>query len=150
MPVPLRIDERTVDSLVVLHLDGHFVFDEGDRMLRDRVTSLVNAGARLLLIDLHDVSYIDSGGIGALAQIHLDVAKRGGRLALLCPSTCANRVLRITHVSAVRDLSGRGAGAAQHDGDPAPPPARPSAARPSRAPFDPVVSHSGGKHSEGC
>ena len=49
------------------------VFDEGDRMLRDRVTSLVNAGARLLLIDLHEVSYIDSGGIGALAQMHLDV-----------------------------------------------------------------------------
>jgi anti-sigma B factor antagonist len=104
MPVPLRIDERSVDSLVVLHLDGHFVFDEGDRMLRDRVTSLVNAGARLLLIDLHDVSYIDSGGIGALAQMHLDVANRGGRLALLCPSTCANRVLRITHVSAVFEI----------------------------------------------
>ncbi len=104
MPVPLRIDERTVDGLVVLHLDGHFVFDEGDRMLRDRVTSLVNAGARLLLIDLHDVSYIDSGGIGALAQIHLDVSNRGGRLALLCPSTCANRVLRITQVSGVFEI----------------------------------------------
>ena len=104
MSVPLRIAERTVDGLVVLHLDGHLVFDESDRMLRERVTSLVDAGAQLLLIDLHDVSYIDSGGVGALGQMSVDVAKRGGRLALLCPSTCANRVLRITHLSTVFEI----------------------------------------------
>ena len=104
MSVPLRIAERTVDGLVVLHLDGHLVFDEGDRILRERVTNLVKAGSRLLLIDLHDVSYIDSGGIGALVQMYVDIAKLGGRLALLCPSTCANRVLQVTHLSAVFEI----------------------------------------------
>ena len=104
MPVPLRIAERTVDGLVVLHLDGHLVFDEGDRMLRARVASLVNAGARLLLIDLHDISYIDSGGVGALGQMSVDVANSGGRLALLCPSTCATRVLRVTRLSAAFEI----------------------------------------------
>jgi anti-sigma B factor antagonist len=104
MPVPLQITERAINDLVVLQLDGHLVFDESDGILRDRVRSLVAAGARLLLLDLHGLSYVDSGGIGALVEMYLHVAKRGGRLALLCPSTCANRVMQITHVSTVFEI----------------------------------------------
>lgn len=104
MSVPLRITERSTNGVVVLQLEGHLVFDEGDRKLRERVTSLVDAGARLLLIDLHAVSYIDSGGIGGLVQMYVNVSRRGGRLTLLCPSSCANRVLQITHLSTVFEI----------------------------------------------
>lgn len=104
MPVPLQITERSVNGIVVLQLDGHLVFDEGDQILRDRVRSLVAAGARLLLLDLHGLSYIDSGGMGALVELYLHVTRRGGRLTLLCPSRCANRVMHNTHLSTVFEI----------------------------------------------
>jgi anti-sigma B factor antagonist len=104
MPVPLQITERSINGLVILQLDGHLVFDESDGILRERVRSLVAAGARLLLLDLHGLSYIDSGGMGALVELYLHVARRGGRLTLLCPSTCANRVMHVTHLSTVFEI----------------------------------------------
>jgi anti-sigma B factor antagonist len=104
MSVPLQLTERSINGLVVLQLDGHLVFDEGDRILRDRVRSLVASGTRLLLLDLHGLSYIDSGGMGALVELTLHVARSGGRLALVCPSKCANRVMQITHVSTVFEI----------------------------------------------
>jgi anti-sigma B factor antagonist len=106
MPAPLRITERSTGDIVVLHLDGHLVFDEGDRFLRERVTALVNAGSRFLLIDLHDVSYVDSGGIGALVEMYMHVMRAGGRLLLLRPSYCAERVLHITHLSSAFQVFG--------------------------------------------
>jgi anti-sigma B factor antagonist len=99
MSAPLRITERSVGGVVFLHLDGHLVFDEGDRILRERVVSLVDAGARALLVDLHDVTYIDSGGIGALVEMYLYVTRHDGRFVLVRPSHCADRVLHITHLS---------------------------------------------------
>ena len=99
MSAPLRITERSVGDVVFLHLEGHLVFDEGDRILRDRITALVDAGSRSLLVDLHDVTYIDSGGIGALVEMYIYVSRRGGRLVLLRPSHVADRVLHITHLS---------------------------------------------------
>lgn len=99
MSAPLRITERSAGGVVFLQLDGHLVFDEGDRILRERVISLVDAGTRALLIDLHDVTYVDSGGIGALVEMYMYVTRRGGRFVLVRPSHCADRVLHITHLS---------------------------------------------------
>jgi len=99
MSAPLRITERSVGEIVFLHLDGHLVFDEGDRILRERVIELVEAGSRSLLIDLHDVTYIDSGGIGALVEMYIYVTRHGGRFVLLRPSHVADRVLHITHLT---------------------------------------------------
>jgi anti-sigma B factor antagonist len=104
MSVPLRITERVVNGVMVLQLDGHLVFDDGDRALRERVTDLVRAGVRLLLIDLHGLSYIDSGGVGALVEMDRHVVRAGGRLTLLCPSSCTIRALHITHLSTVFEI----------------------------------------------
>ena len=104
MSVPLRITDRFINGVVVLRLEGHLVFDEGDAILRERVTELVKSGTRLMLIDLHGLSYIDSGGVGALVEMDRHVTRRGGRLTLLCPSTCAIRALQITHLSTVFEI----------------------------------------------
>lgn len=104
MSAPLRITEHSVGDIVVLHLAGHLVFDDGDRILRDRVTEIVKSGTRFLIIDLHDVTYVDSGGIGALVEMYMHVMRRGGRLRLLSPSAVTERVLHITHLSSVFDV----------------------------------------------
>ncbi|HYT68751.1 MAG TPA: STAS domain-containing protein [Vicinamibacterales bacterium] len=104
MSVPLHIEEHFRDGVLILQLEGHLVADEGDRQLRERITDLLSTGARLLLIDLRKVSYIDSGGIGAMVEMYNHVERAGGRLALLCPSACAKRVLEITHLTTVFEV----------------------------------------------
>ncbi len=106
MPAPLSISERIIGDVVMLELRGRLVFDEGDRELRERVTSLAQAGSRQMLVGLKDVSYIDSGGVGALVEMFLHVTRRGGRFKLLCPSPCAHRVLDITHLRTVFEIFG--------------------------------------------
>ena len=105
MLAPLRINERPVGDTKLLELSGHLVFDdEGDQILRERVHALVDAGSRRILLDLHDVTYVDSGGIGAVVEMYLHVAKVGGRLALMRPGPCARRVLQITHLESALDV----------------------------------------------
>ena len=104
MPAPLRIAERSVGDTLLLKLTGHLVFDEGDRILRDRIHEAADAGSRRILLDLHDVTYVDSGGIGAVVELYLYLARMGGRLALMCPGPCAQRVLQITHLISALDV----------------------------------------------
>lgn len=104
MLAPLRITERPVGDTLLLELAGHLVFDEGDRVLRDRIHELVDAGSRRILLDLHDVTYVDSGGIGAVVEMYLHVTKVGGRLALMRASACAQRVLDITHLKSAIEI----------------------------------------------
>ena len=104
MLAPLRITERPIADTLLLELTGSLVFDEGDRILRDRIHELVEAGARRFLIDLHEVTYVDSGGVGALVELYLYVARVGGRLALMRPGPCAQRVLQITHLVSALDV----------------------------------------------
>jgi anti-sigma B factor antagonist len=104
MSAPLLIKQRSVGDVTVLELSGHLVFDEGDRAFREQVMSLVSAGRGRLLVDLKDVTYMDSGGVGGLVAMFLHVLKRGGRLKLLCPSERACRVLKMTQLLSVFEV----------------------------------------------
>ena len=104
MSAPLRIAQRSIGEVVILELDGRLIVDEGDRVLSDHVKSLVTSGSRALLVDLKNVTYVDSGGIGALVALYTHVMRRGGRLKLLHPSPCATRVLHITHLESVFEM----------------------------------------------
>jgi anti-sigma B factor antagonist len=107
MSTPLRITRRTTGHVTILELNGRLVFDEGDRLLKDHVTSLIAGGTNNLLIDLHNVSGIDSGGVGALVALYLHVTRRGGQFKLLCPSPRSAEVLRITHLFSVFEVFDR-------------------------------------------
>jgi anti-anti-sigma factor len=104
MPAPLGISQRFEDEVVVLTVHGHLVADEGDDALRAAVTGAIAAGSRYILLDLRDVTYMDSGGAGALAAMLLHVTRRAGRLKLLRPSLRVCRVLEITHLLSVFDI----------------------------------------------
>ena len=104
MSVPLRLVDRPAGDVVVLELHGHLVVDEGDRALRERVRALAAAGKRSILVDLRDVSYVDSGGVGTLVQMYTELTDQGGQLKLLHPSPHSERVLRITHLTTVFEI----------------------------------------------
>ncbi|HXG69489.1 MAG TPA: STAS domain-containing protein [Gemmatimonadaceae bacterium] len=98
MSAPLDVKERPVGSVTVLTVAGRLVIDDGERVLKERVTGLVAAGRANILLDLSQVRFIDSSGVGALASLLLHVVSRGGRLKLLSPSPRVDQVLRMTHV----------------------------------------------------
>ncbi len=100
----LQITERTVGDVVIFGLSGQLVYDEGTRLLRHTLTTAVAAGARKCLLDLEQITYLDSAGVGSLVEMFRHVTRRGGQLKLLRPSPCARRVLGITHLTAVFDI----------------------------------------------
>jgi len=104
MSSALQITQRTVANVVIFELTGNLVYDEGTQTLRNVLTTAVAAGARECLLDLSQITYLDSGGVGSLVEMFRHVTRRGGQLKLLSPSPCARRVLGITRLTAVFDI----------------------------------------------
>jgi anti-sigma B factor antagonist len=100
----LQITERAAGRVTIFSLSGSLVYDRGTGMLRQVLTRAVGAGARACLLDLEQIDYLDSGGVGSLVEMFRHVTRRGGQLKLLRPSPCARRVLGITHLTAVFDI----------------------------------------------
>ena len=74
----LRITERQVGDITVLDLTGLLVLDDGDAVFRDSVNDLINRERLRMVVNLADVTYIDSAGIGVLIGRYLGVRRRGG------------------------------------------------------------------------
>jgi anti-sigma B factor antagonist len=104
MTAPLKITERRAGPVAVLEISGHLVADDGACRCLQQVSLLVIAGWLNVLVDLSRVTYIDSGGVGALVASYVHVSRRGGRMKLLCPSARASRVLTITRLSEVFEV----------------------------------------------
>jgi anti-anti-sigma factor len=104
MPSEFRVTERTVQGVRIFTLSGRLVYDEGTRTLRTVITDAVAAGALNCLLDLEQITYLDSGGVGLLVAMFRHVTRRGGQFKLLRPSAPARRVLGISRLTAVFDI----------------------------------------------
>lgn len=100
----LRITERRVGDVTILELSGDLVYDGGTRLLREVVTQVVAQGPRAVLLDLDQITYLDSGGVGSLVAMFRHVTRRGGQFKLMRLSVCARRVLGITRLTAVFEI----------------------------------------------
>ena len=96
--------ERHVADVTVLTLTGRLVLGDGDQSLYKRITALIQEGAIHIVLNIHDVSYIDSCGIGMLVGTFVSVRGRGGILKLVCPSDRCRRVLQLTHLLPVFEV----------------------------------------------
>ena len=94
----MQIDERAVGDVVVLDLKGKITLGKGDELLKDKVNSLVNQGQRKILLNLAEVPYIDSAGLGEIVRTFTTVSRQGGNLKLL------NLTKRITDLLAITKL----------------------------------------------
>jgi anti-sigma B factor antagonist len=79
----LHIEQRECEGVVILDLKGSLVLGHGDLELRDRLPSLQQSGNVNIVLNLKDVDYIDSTGLGTLVYGLAKVRKAGGRLALV-------------------------------------------------------------------
>jgi anti-sigma B factor antagonist len=100
----MQITERRVADVTILRLAGRLELEAGDTVLRDHVNGLVEEGRVNLLLDLTDVTRLDSAGIGMLVGKYLSAKRRGGALKLLHLTDRTNRLLNITRLAAVFEV----------------------------------------------
>lgn len=94
----MDIEVRTQSQVKIIKLRGRLGSGESLDRANETLTDLLGAGDARLLLDLQDVSMIDSSGIGLLVR-HLTTAKqRGGSLKLLNPSKFAVQTLKLVRV----------------------------------------------------
>lgn len=94
----MEIQERTIEGVVVLDLTGKLTIGEGDELLKERISNLVQQGHRNLLLNLEGVPYIDSAGLGEIVRTYTTVSRQGGKLKLV------NLTKRITDLLAITKL----------------------------------------------
>lgn len=97
----LRIVERIVDGIAVLDMTGRLVLDEGDATFREHLNDLLARGQTQIVLNLKDVSYIDSAGVGVMVAKFLTVRRAGGDMKLLHLTPRSNRVMTITKLLTV-------------------------------------------------
>jgi len=97
----MQIAERKNGDVVVLDLKGKITLGEGDELLKDKVNSLVNQGHRKIVLNLADVPYIDSAGLGEIVRTYTTVSRQGGRLKLLGLTKRITDLLSITKLLTV-------------------------------------------------
>jgi anti-sigma B factor antagonist len=98
----LQLSERTVGDVVIIDVSGKITLtDGGDAMLKDKVRSLVHQGHKKMILNLGDVSYVDSAGLGELLQAYATVSKNGGALKLLKMTKRIKDLLAITKLLTV-------------------------------------------------
>ena len=101
----LKITNREVDGVSVLTLDGRIVLGEETVALREKVKGLLGEGKKKLVLDLKNVTLIDSSGLGALVSAHSS-AKSGGATLRLCNlGSKTNQLLQITKLVTVFEVS---------------------------------------------
>lgn len=99
----MDIKERVVEGVSVLDISGKIVLGEGDIQIKDRIKDLLSDGQRRILLNLGDVSYIDSAGLGALISGYTTVKREGGQLKLVNLTKRIKDLLAITKLITVFD-----------------------------------------------
>jgi anti-sigma B factor antagonist len=109
----MKANSRQVDAVTVVDLSGRITLGEGSVVLRDTIRDLVSKGRIKILLNLGEVTYIDSSGIGELVSAFTTVRNQGGELKLLNLTKKVHDLLQITKLYTVFDIKDDEAGAIQ-------------------------------------
>jgi anti-sigma B factor antagonist len=102
--VNLKTTTRQVDGVNIVDCNGRITLGEGSVVLRDTVKELLGKGQKKILLNLGDVNYIDSSGIGELVSAYTTVKNQGGELKLLNLTKKVHDLLQITKLYTVFDV----------------------------------------------
>ena len=100
----MKASSRQIDGVTVVDLSGRITLGEGSIVLKDTVRDLLSKGNKKLLLNLGDVNYIDSSGIGELVAAFTTVRNQGGELKLLNLTKKVHDLLQITKLYTVFDV----------------------------------------------
>jgi anti-sigma B factor antagonist len=102
--VALKITEREVDGISILTLDGRIVLGEESNALREAVKRLLAAGKKKLVLNMSNVTYIDSAGLGTLVASHHSARTQGASLRLSNLGAKFQEVLQVTKLLTVFEV----------------------------------------------
>ena len=100
----MKANNRQVNGVTVVDMSGRITLGEGSVILRDSIKELLGKGQKKILLNLGDVSYIDSSGIGELVSAFTSVRNQGGELKLLRLTKKVHDLLQITKLYTVFDI----------------------------------------------
>ncbi len=109
----MQIEERVVNDVTILDLKGKITLGEGDEALKDKINSLVIQNRKRILLNLADVPYIDSAGLGEVVRTYTTVSRQGGQLKLVNLTKRITDLLSITKLLTVFETFDSEAGSAQ-------------------------------------
>ena len=99
----MTIDTRSVNGVTILEIHGKVTIGEGSREIRKKIRELLDGGNKDILLNLGDVSYVDSSGIGELVSSYTTVTNQGGQFKLLHLTKKIRELLAITKLLTVFD-----------------------------------------------
>jgi anti-sigma B factor antagonist len=102
--VALTIASRELDGVTVLDLSGRITLGEGSVQLREAIRDLISKGSKNILLNLGDVNYIDSSGLGELVGAYTTAKNQGAALKLLSLTRKVKDVLQLTKLYTVFDI----------------------------------------------
>src|SRR6476660_6276348 len=100
----MKVGSRQVDGVTIVDCSGRITLGEGSVVLRDAVKDLLSKGQKKIVLNLADVNYIDSSGIGELVSAYTTVKNQGGELKLLNLTKKVHDLLQITKLYTVFDV----------------------------------------------
>lgn len=100
----LKITNRDVEGVTLLTLDGRIVLGEETVALREKVKGLLGEGKKKLVLDLRNVTQIDSSGLGALVAAHSSAKSAGATLRLCNLGSRTNELLQVTKLLTVFEV----------------------------------------------
>ncbi len=103
--VALKLTTREVDGVTVVALDGRIVLGEESSALREKVKSLVAEGKKKIVLNMDNVTFIDSAGLGTLVASHHSAKNQGASLRLCHLGAKFTEVLQITKLMTIFDVS---------------------------------------------
>jgi len=100
----MKANSRQVNGVTVVDMSGRITLGEGSVVLRDTIRDLLSKGQKKILLNLGNVTYIDSSGIGDLVSAFTSVRNQGGELKLLNLTKKVHDLLQITKLYTVFDI----------------------------------------------
>lgn len=99
----MQIHERMIGDVAIVEVTGDLVLSDGNASLKDKVRSLLQRGTTRVVVDLGNVPYMDSSGLGELVQAYATTKRSGGALKLMRVTRRLKDLLTITKLVTVFD-----------------------------------------------
>ena len=99
----LKITDRVVDGVEVQGLEGRIVLGEESNALREKVKGLLSAGQKKIVLNMANVSYIDSSGLGTLVALHTSARSQGASMKISNLGSKFQELLQVTKLVTVFD-----------------------------------------------
>ena len=100
----LKMTDQMVDGVTVVAIEGRIVLGEESNALREKVKSLLASGQKKIVLDMQNVSYIDSSGLGSLVAAHTSARAQGASLKLSHLGSKFQEILQVTKLVTVFEV----------------------------------------------